>query len=76
MPELDDLDDDDDQPDLDAQLREHDPDGDPDAADPGACEPYAEDDPPGVEVWDALDDLDDDDPGDVDLCAPLDETEA
>lgn len=75
MPELDD---DDDQPDLDAQLRDHDPDGDPEAPDPGACEPHADDDPSpefGVDVDDPLDDLDDDDPGDLDLCSPLEESE-
>lgn len=54
---------------LDAQQREEDPDGDPDAQDPGACEPEADVDPnlpfPNPDAHDPLDDLEDgDDLGD------------
>lgn len=42
-----------------AQERDHDPGGDPDAEDPGACEPPSDIDPPPTLPPDAADQFDD-----------------
>jgi hypothetical protein len=55
----DDEDEEDPGPDVEAQARDVDPEGDPTAEDPGVCDPPAEVDPKPILAPDALDDLGD-----------------